>query len=42
MSDDIFKAETLALHGGWRATRPTGSVAVPIHQDDVAYLFHDS
>ncbi len=41
MSDDIFKAETLALHGGWRADPTTGSVAVPIHQT-TSYLFHDT
>ncbi|MEJ0052537.1 MAG: PLP-dependent transferase [Methylovirgula sp.] len=41
MPDDVFKPETLALHGGWRADPTTGSVAVPIHQTS-SYLFHDT
>jgi O-acetylhomoserine (thiol)-lyase len=41
MSNDNFRAETLALHGGWRADPTTGSVAVPIHQT-TSYLFHDT
>ena len=41
MPDDVFKPETVALHGGWRADPTTGSVAVPIHQTS-SYLFHDT
>jgi O-acetylhomoserine (thiol)-lyase len=35
------KAETLALHAGWRADPSTGSVAVPIHQT-TSFQFQDT
>lgn len=35
------RAETLALHAGWRADATTGSVAVPIHQT-TSYQFRDT
>ncbi|MCW1384412.1 PLP-dependent transferase [Novosphingobium sp. KCTC 2891] len=35
------RAETLALHAGWRADPTTGSVAVPIHQT-TSYQFHST
>ena len=36
-----YKAETLALHAGWRADPTTGSVAPPIHQT-TSYQFQDT
>ena len=36
-----YKAETIALHSGWRADPTTGSVAVPIHQT-TSYQFKDT
>jgi len=41
MSSDNLRAETLAVHAGWRADPSTGSVAVPIHQT-TSYQFRDT
>ena len=41
MSERSLKAETLALHAGWRADAATGSVAVPIYQT-TSYQFRDT
>ena len=38
---ESFKAETLALHAGWRADPATGAVAVPIYQT-TSYQFHSA
>jgi len=41
MSKDSRHAETVALHGGWRADPATGAVAVPIYQT-TSYQFRDT
>lgn len=41
MSEKSLKAETIALHGGWRADPTTGAVAVPIYQT-TSYQFRDT
>jgi O-acetylhomoserine (thiol)-lyase len=41
MSTDSRHAETIALHGGWRADPATGAVAVPIYQT-TSYQFRDT
>ena len=41
MSQQSLKAETLALHAGWRADPSTGSVAVPIYQT-TSYQFNSA
>ncbi|WP_366247547.1 PLP-dependent aspartate aminotransferase family protein [Terribacillus aidingensis] len=41
MTDQVYKAETLALHGGQAPDPTTGSRAVPLYQT-TSYLFHDT
>ncbi|MGA0601357.1 O-acetylhomoserine aminocarboxypropyltransferase/cysteine synthase family protein [Caulobacter sp. KR2-114] len=41
MDASKLRAETLAVHAGWRADPSTGSVAVPIHQT-TSYQFRDT
>jgi len=41
MSTNSRHAETIALHGGWRADPATGAVAVPIYQT-TSYQFRDT
>ncbi len=41
MTSQSQRAETLALHAGWRADPATGAVAVPIYQT-TSYQFHDT
>lgn len=41
MAEHRPRAETLAVHAGWRADPTTGSVAVPIHQT-TSYQFRDA
>jgi len=41
MSEQSQKAETLALHAGWRADPATGAVAVPIYQT-TSYQFNSA